>query len=188
MDTLKVNTSLLKAMTPLSDAEKGRLFEALLLYTETGEEPTEFRGNERFLWPTAMLAIALAEKRSEQNRANASNQKRITANVSEVEQIEPKKSERFTPPSIDDVKEYIKEKGYEGIDAEMFVNFYASKGWKVGNSPMKNWKACLATWNKRDKKTTPVVKTVTAQQYTQRDYSGEQDDAMLRMLRGAGLV
>ena len=36
------------------------------------------------------------------------------------------------------------------VDAQAFVDFYAAKGWKVGNAPMKDWKAAVRTWEKRD--------------------------------------
>lgn len=55
---------------------------------------------------------------------------------------------RFTPPSLQEVEEYISEKGYH-IDADTFINFYESKGWMVGKNKMKSWKACIATWEKR---------------------------------------
>ena len=42
--------SILEAMEQLDDAERGRLFTALLIYSETGEAP-ELTGNERFVFP-----------------------------------------------------------------------------------------------------------------------------------------
>lgn len=57
----------------------------------------------------------------------------------------------FTPPSLEEVKEYIREKGYI-IDAESFINFYESKGWMVGKNKMKNWRAALVTWELRHKR------------------------------------
>ena len=56
-------------------------------------------------------------------------------------------TKKFVKPTIDEIKEYIKEKGYD-VDAERFFNFYESKGWVVGKSPMKNWKAAVSTWGK----------------------------------------
>ena len=56
MKYIKVFTDFEKAMAPLGDAERGRLFTAMLIYAECGDVP-EFRGNERFLWPTAKLQI-----------------------------------------------------------------------------------------------------------------------------------
>lgn len=43
--------SYLKSIEPLNDAERGRLFTALLEYSRTGAEP-ELRGNERYIFPT----------------------------------------------------------------------------------------------------------------------------------------
>lgn len=58
------------------------------------------------------------------------------------------KVRRFTPPSVDEVREYCSEKGYT-FDPEAFVAFYESKGWKVGRNPMKSWQAACTTWEKR---------------------------------------
>lgn len=59
-------------------------------------------------------------------------------------------SQKFVPPSAEQVAAYCGEKGYH-VDPEQFVFFYESKGWMVGKSKMKNWKAAVATWEKRDK-------------------------------------
>lgn len=56
---------------------------------------------------------------------------------------------RFTPPTPEDVSAYCDEKGYQ-IDADRFCDFYASKGWRVGNQPMKDWRAAVRTWATRD--------------------------------------
>ena len=56
-------------------------------------------------------------------------------------------AQRFRPPSIEEVRIYISEKGYS-VDAEQFVNFYESKGWMIGKNKMKNWHAAVATWQK----------------------------------------
>ena len=58
------------------------------------------------------------------------------------------KERRFTPPTLSEVQEYIQEKGYH-IDAESFIDFYESKGWMIGKSKMKDWKASVRTWEKR---------------------------------------
>ena len=61
-----------------------------------------------------------------------------------------KKGSRFQKPTIEEIRQYCLEKGYN-VDAEQFFNFYESKGWVVGKSPMKNWRAAVSTWNKREK-------------------------------------
>lgn len=62
-----------------------------------------------------------------------------------------KKSTRFAPPTIEEVKSYCLERKNK-VDASRFVDFYESKGWKVGNSSMKDWKASVRTWEKRESK------------------------------------
>ena len=56
---------------------------------------------------------------------------------------------RFTSPTLDEVEAYCAERG-NGIDPQQFIDFYTSKGWKVGDQPMKDWKAAVRTWEKRD--------------------------------------
>ena len=34
------------------------------------------------------------------------------------------------------------------VDADKFIDFYESKGWLIGKNPMKDWKACVRTWEK----------------------------------------
>ena len=54
----------------------------------------------------------------------------------------------FKKPTLEEVKEYCLERN-NGIDAEKFIDFYESKGWMVGKTKMKDWKACVRTWEKR---------------------------------------
>lgn len=63
---------------------------------------------------------------------------------------------RFTPPTIEEVAGYINEKGYH-VNAEQFVDFYASKGWMVGKNKMKDWKACVRTWERNRQNNTRGV-------------------------------
>ena len=72
MTYLKVWTSFRESIAPLQDAEKGRLFDAMLKYAETGEEPSEFKGNERFLWAVAKQDIDRTAQKCEALRANGS--------------------------------------------------------------------------------------------------------------------
>lgn len=68
---------------------------------------------------------------------------------------EPKeRSSRFTPPTVEEVESFAEENGLQ-LDPEAFVDFYASKGWKVGNAPMKDWKAAARNWARRDKAERP---------------------------------
>ena len=55
------------------------------------------------------------------------------------------KERKFKKPTLDEVEEYCKERN-NNINAQKFIDFYESKGWKVGKTPMKDWKACIRTW------------------------------------------
>ena len=63
---------------------------------------------------------------------------------------------RFTPPTLDDLRAYATEKGYTRFNCEAFEAYYASKGWMVGKSPMKDWKAAVRGWVARDKQDEPA--------------------------------
>ena len=60
-------------------------------------------------------------------------------------------SQRFTPPTLEEVKSYCLERNNK-VDAQRFIDFYESKGWMIGKSKMKDWKACVRTWEKEDNK------------------------------------
>lgn len=57
---------------------------------------------------------------------------------------------KFRAPTTEEVAQYAKEANLT-IDAALFCDHYASKGWKVGKSPMKDWKAAARNWDRRDK-------------------------------------
>ena len=78
-----------------------------------------------------------------------SNRPQLNKYNKEQQSVKPRK--RFTPPTVEDVESYCRERG-NGVDAQRFVDFYASKGWKVGNAGMKDWHAAVRNWERRDNK------------------------------------
>lgn len=60
-----------------------------------------------------------------------------------------KAKERFAPPSLAELTAYLQKRN-SPVDPQRFIAFYESKGWKVGNQRMANWKAAVVTWEKRD--------------------------------------
>ena len=172
MKYLKVFVDFADKIELLGDAERGRLFTAMLEYASSGAEP-DLRGNERFIWPTAKSEIDRQSEsykaRCETNRKNITSRYeslRIATNRNESYQDKDKEQEKknisFPPdgvkdnarahrPTVEEVAAYCRERG-NSVDAERFVDFYASKGWKVGNQPMKDWKACVRTWERREDK------------------------------------
>lgn len=91
-------------------------------------------------------------------KANVNDNANVNANANANENVNENENanenvsvtgKRFTPPTIADVSEYCRER-CNNVDPERFVDFYASKGWKVGNQSMKDWKACVRTWEKKE--------------------------------------
>ena len=64
----------------------------------------------------------------------------------------PPTRSHFKPPTVDEVRAYCQEKGYT-IDPERFVDYYTSNGWKVGQNSMKDWKAAVRTWSRKEQPT-----------------------------------
>lgn len=87
-------------------------------------------------------------------------------------------TQRFTPPTVEDATQYAREKGWTEaqFSPERFVDFYASKGWKVGKEPMKDWRAAARGWVARQDKPTgkPQGWKNPALDYQQREYTDEE--------------
>lgn len=76
-----------------------------------------------------------------------------TNNNDNKENNDNKKNKRevcFTPPTVEEVESYCEEKGYI-VSASNFVDFYEAKGWMIGKNKMKDWKAAVRTWVRRNK-------------------------------------
>lgn len=156
----------LEEMSILTDAEFGRMCRALLRYSKTGEKE-EQGGNERFVLPRVFAAEDRAQESYDKRKsagekggkANGSNCKQMEACESNGKQSgqsnfnsnsdsnlppdggsEKARAGRFTPPTLAEVQAYVLER-HSPVDAQEFLDFYASKGWMVGKTPMKDWKA-----------------------------------------------
>ena len=63
--------------------------------------------------------------------------------------IKEERALSFFKPTIEEIEYYCIGR-YSPIDAELFFDYYESIGWIVGKSPMKDWKATIRTWEKRE--------------------------------------
>lgn len=64
-----------------------------------------------------------------------------------------KEKKKFDKPTIEQIQEYCIERN-NGINAEAFYDFYESKNWYVGKNKMSDWKACVRTWEQRQRSKT----------------------------------
>ena len=82
------------------------------------------------------------------------NSKLKTQNQS-CEAAAPPSAKRFTPPTLAEVQAYVLER-QSPVDPQGFIDFYEAKGWLVGKTPMKNWRAACRNaekwerWNRND--------------------------------------
>lgn len=201
----------LKKTSRLSDEQLGRLFRALMEYHATHEIP-ELDVVESMAFDFIRADIDRADnehqRKCDNNRkirldAIENERQRTLTDVNERDHTknktknkekekdkdndnmsEPQK--RFTPPTVDEVAEYCKERN-NGIDPQYFVDYQTARNWVLSNGKKcKDWRATVRTWEQHNYERKPV-KAVPAQNYAQRDYSEEQADAMRRMIEGAGI-
>jgi hypothetical protein len=57
---------------------------------------------------------------------------------------------RFKKPTLEEVMAYCARRG-NNVDAQRFIDFYESKGWMVGSSPMRDWRAAVRGWEKDER-------------------------------------
>jgi len=160
--------------------EQGMILNAMIRYSQTGEEPKFTDRAMRSVWRPIFRRLKADKeayedkcrknKESAEKRwadANASVEMRThkthdekNANHADSDsdsdtdtdykekQSKKKTAQRFSPPSVEEVTAYVVEKQYQ-VNPQAFVDFYTSKGWKVGSQPMKDWQAAVRTWASR---------------------------------------
>ena len=183
----------------LTAEEKGNLIDAVVSYASGREYEHLLCGAckiaFRFLKGQVDRNAAISDVRrqarqgkTQQTITNDNKAEQMTSSFPKEKEKEKEKDKdkkkdvcpprRFTPPTVDEVRAYCNERGNH-VSAERFVDFYESKGWKVGNQGMRDWKAAVRTWEQSDKK----VSVLPAQTYQQRDYAGDQQAQIDEMMR-----
>ena len=111
-------------------------------------EQKSFDGRQRQLWSRladiSYLPSRICDADSQNLRTEITEFSNKSLDIKEKEIL--KKEKGFNPPSLDEVKAYIKEKGYR-FSPNDFYDYYASANWHKGDGkPVRNWKQCCATW------------------------------------------
>lgn len=85
-------------------------------------------------------------------------EKREKSKEQETRDKSKEECKRFTKPTLEELQAYAKEKTWtaQEFDAEAFRDFYESKGWRVGDNPMKDWKAACRNWVRRYREKHPA--------------------------------
>lgn len=78
---------------------------------------------------------------NDNNNDNIDNKENITKESARIS---------FVIPSVEEVAEYVSENGLD-INAASFVDYYTANGWLVGKNKMKDWRAALRNWARRNR-------------------------------------
>lgn len=159
---------IVKRVIAVSNNFKRKIFEASLNenndYPSRGENSPTPRGEDS---PTPRVENYPESNKSFYNKSSLDNK---GDNPPALPQV-PKKSKRFVKPTVDEVRAYCLERQND-IDPEYFIDYYEARGWVVGKTPMKDWKATVRTWEKRESPSTPY-----RGRYKTRDERLREDDA-----------
>lgn len=177
----------------LSAEEKGNLIDAVISYA-AGIEYDQYlmcgctRIAFRFLKGqvdrnAAISDVRRAAREGKQQNTTNDNKPQQTATKTPKEKEKEKekdkdnnkeKEKRFSPPTLDEVTAYCKERRNK-IDPAHFVDYYAARGWELKpGQKVKDWRACVRTWEQRDKVT--PGKVMNAQKFEQRTYDSDTDE------------
>ena len=120
-----------------------------------------------------------SEQQNEQqmNNQRTTSEQRVNTNKNDKNDKNDKKNNNiFIPPTIEEVTSYCKERN-NSVDPQRFIDFYESKGWMIGKNKMKDWKAAVRTWERRNNNTSkqdkPTQRPQNAANFTQRQYDDD---------------
>ncbi len=164
LSSFNVYHSYLECLEPLCDAERGRLFTALLEYSISGTTHA-LRGNERFVFPFMRNQIDRDKAAYEEKCAALSRNGRKGA-MAKIKADEQRAAQRLTAentPELKDIAEYCKEMKLH-VNPEAFYNYYQISDWTDSSGKkVLNWKQKLLTWennglSKNEKASEPEFK------------------------------
>lgn len=90
--------------------------------------------------------IRLDKNREEKEKENIKKEKKNDFSSPGDE----KQTTRFIPPTVEEVSAYCRERN-NGIDPEAFIAHYEASKWMRGNTKIRDWKACVRTWEAKRK-------------------------------------
>lgn len=120
--------------------------------TMTGEVTSKACNKYRIITVNNWCEYQLNDKQDDKqvtSKRQADDKQVTTDEEIKNKRIKENNNKTFQKPTIDQVREYCQERN-NNVDPETFVNFYESKGWRIGRSPMKDWKASVRTWERSE--------------------------------------
>ena len=140
---------------------------------------TKFDGRRRFIESNVIGCLLKNKSLPCENQKAASCNSQANYNKINNSSYQKNQTNRFIKPSLEDVRAYCYERR-NSVNPEAFLDFYESNGWKVGNNPMKDWKAAVRTWERRE------AKKPAATQQKKESYFEHNNRLMAEMLGKGG--
>lgn len=97
--------------------------------------------------PNENQTITETKPNNNQNKTEVEPNVNVNVNVNDIKKENIIKEKKQTKPSLEDVKQYCEERK-NNVDACKWYDYYSSNGWKVGKNTMKDWRACVRTWER----------------------------------------
>ncbi len=154
--------SFYESLDGMTETTKAQVYDAIFIYGLDFKEPTFTDAMAKSLFtlikpqidanvkkyhngkkPKLKQVESKTEAKDKQVESKIEGNVNVNVNVNDNVNV----NKRFIIPSLQEVSNYCLERG-KGVDAEKFVNYYTSNGWLVGKNKMKDWKACVRTWEK----------------------------------------
>lgn len=182
MDNVKITVAFLMAKGLLVESQEDE-YTLSAAESLTGSESYSAERVRRFREKQQLALQSNADVTARNEEIDIEKEIEIEKRDRDKKQVQRK---RFTPPTIDEIREYAKEIGFTSLDVEYFYTYYQTAGWKKSNGkPILNWKLTVQTWKKNEsEKHTQTVKTNPTLQYEQRDYSQDDYSRMFIDLNG----
>lgn len=161
MNSFTIYKEYFELITLLSEKEQQELLYAITKYMFYDEEP-KLNDRETKIFNNLKRPLDKSKEQSKRRTNQKPNENQIetkqepkeypkenTSNDVNVN-VNVNVNNRFIKPTLEEIKEYCIERN-NNINPESFYDFYESKNWMVGKNKMKDWKACIRTWESRNK-------------------------------------
>ena len=107
---------------------------------------SEFTGMEQNFMGYGTKLLGGMEQKVKENNTSINKKNSISKDILQ----EKKTTKRFSPPTLEEVREYCSSRN-NGIDPEYFIDYYAARNWELTKGrKVKDWKACVRTWERNN--------------------------------------
>ena len=124
--------------------KKGQVTKYSLLHSKIYGSKYSLNDSENDSLNDSQKSVEMTAKTTDNKRLKTKTKTKTEKKTTDVVQ------KNFVPPSVEEVRAYCLSRCND-VDPERFVDFYSAKGWMVGKNKMKDWKACVRTWEQRQK-------------------------------------